>query len=98
MEKIETEGFWARFDKALKAKNKNLKGFCREHHFNYQTFINQKSQNSFPNVKTIISISKELDLSLDWLLAGKAIKKTVTYPSWMSPEKARALEVLLSEK
>ncbi len=74
IEKLEcgTEAFWNRFEEArIKAGKTTLRALCRKTDVSYQTLINQKCSGRYLSIPDLISVSRELGCSIDWLLTGR---------------------------
>lgn len=67
------ENFWARFDIVLKNRGyKTLKDFIEDINVGivYSTLLTKRAKRLLPEVETLIKISEELDVSVDYLLFG----------------------------
>lgn len=67
------ENFWARFDIILKNRGYDtLKDFIEDINIgiSYPTLLTKRSRKILPEVETLIKISEELDVSVDYLLFG----------------------------
>lgn len=67
------ENFWARFDIILKNRGyETLKDFIEDINIgiSYPTLLTKRSRKILPEVETLIKISEELDVSVDYLLFG----------------------------
>ncbi len=67
------DDFWKRIKLALVIRGiDSLKTLCEENAISYQTMLNEKSLHIYPPVSVLITLSKALDCSVDWLLFGEA--------------------------
>lgn len=67
------ENFWKRFDVVVKNRGyNNLKEFIEDVDCGiaYTTFLTKRAKRLLPEVETLVKISEELDVSLDYLLFG----------------------------
>ena len=72
MTEQDTRQFWTRLRKQqIKTGIKNLKKICAKEGISYQTLINQKCTNRYPSVPIIVTLARELNCSIDWLLTGQ---------------------------
>ncbi len=100
----DVDSFWRRFDEArVKVGKNNLRTLCGKTGVSYQTLVNQKCSGRYMTVPDMISMSKEIGCSIDWLLTGRTMKdlevrdKLIDYIKKSDMNEITALAVLLSK-
>ncbi len=95
--------FWERLELAqLKANKITLQNLCKSLGIPYQTIINQKCQNRYPSVTTLLKFADALHTSVDWLLVGTEKTTTARLETLVAKLKTattdqiNAMEILLS--
>lgn len=73
MRKRTAEGFWSRLVPTIRQHYPSCKEFCRQNGINYQTFFNYKKDRFFPPMDVIRVMAEALDVSLDYLVYGRAL-------------------------
>lgn len=63
--------FWKRIDTLTNSKGVTLKELCQRAEINYGSMRRQRTLVIYPGVSELISIAKNLNTSLDYLLTGE---------------------------
>lgn len=71
MDRMNTKDFWDRLDLVVKSKCKTYVVLADHTKLSLATLYNNRSKDRYPSTDDLMTISRELDTSIDWLLFGE---------------------------